>query len=84
MACTVHTFPFPNQADREAVVIIYEVQGTKFATYHKHVRVEGGSKRLPDSFTEQDIKFLCECRDRVVDEIQADGVLVDRFACGSS
>ncbi len=79
MSCTVHTFPFPNEPDREAVVLIYDVHGTKFASYHKHAKVGEGSKRLPDSFTEEDTAFLCKCRDQVVFNLQSRGVPVDGF-----
>ncbi len=80
MTCAVHTFPFPDRPDHEAVVIIYEVRGTKFATYYKHAKVDGASKRFPNSFADTDLKFLCDCRDRVVSELQAEGQHVDGFA----
>lgn len=80
MSCEVHTFPFPGEPDREAVVLIYEVHGTKFASYHKHVKVDGGSKRLPDSFTDEDVRFLCKCRNQVVSQLQSQGIPVDGFS----
>ena len=79
MACAVHTFPFPDQPDREAVVLIYEVHGTRFASYHKHINVDGGSKRMP-SLTNEDVQFLCKCRDRIVHDLHEQGLFVDGHA----
>ena len=61
----MHTFPFPDDSDAEAMIIEYEHGSSVFLTAHKHETKDGKSRQVPlNSQTEKDGQFLEQCNRR--------------------
>lgn len=68
----VRIFPFPNESNFEAVVVIYEHHNNIFLTAYKHAVADGGSStQVPSAdLSAADNGFLQVCKEKVAEELK--------------